>query len=70
MRGPTCIFWANLTPFSLWQMRESVDAAIGLNVGRFYAGMLTQWGQGGRPAPLAARFYRILTRFPLALLAI
>jgi hypothetical protein len=51
-------------------MRESVDAAIGLNVGRFYAGMLTQWGQGGRPAPLAARFYRILTRFPLALLAI
>ena len=32
--------------------------------------MLTQGGQGGRPAPLASRFHRISTRFPLNLHAI
>ena len=34
------------------------------------AGLLTQGGQGGRPAPLASRFHRIPTRFPLNLHAI
>ena len=29
--------------------------------GGFYAGMLTQGGQGGRPAPLASRLRRIPT---------
>ena len=32
--------------------------------------MLTQGGQGGRPAPLALRFHRIPTHFPLNLRAI
>jgi 3-carboxy-cis,cis-muconate cycloisomerase len=34
------------------------------------AGMLTQGGQGGRPAPLASRFHRIPTHFPLNIHAI
>jgi hypothetical protein len=33
-------------------------------------GMLTQGGQGGRPALLAARFHRIPSCFPLNLHAI
>jgi hypothetical protein len=28
-------------------------------------GLLAQVGQGGRPAPLACQFLRILTRFPM-----
>ena len=31
--------------------------------------LLTQWGLGGRPAPLASLFHRIPTRFPLNLRA-
>ena len=37
---------------------------------KFVAWMLTQGGQGGRPAPLALRFHRIRTHFLLNLYGI
>jgi hypothetical protein len=45
------------------------DLAIALNSGmiEYDAGMLTQGGQGGRPAPLASRFHSISIHFPLNL---
>jgi hypothetical protein len=38
------------------------EDAISLHGGR-YAGMLTQGGQGGHPAPLASRLHTIPTHF-------
>jgi hypothetical protein len=40
------------------------------NTTQYDAGMLTQGGQGSRPAPLAWRFLRVPTHFPLNLHAI
>jgi hypothetical protein len=44
---------------SIDNLKQSMEAA------KFAAGMLTQGGQGGRPAPLASRLHRTPTHFPL-----
>jgi hypothetical protein len=65
MHGPTCIFWANLTPFSLQFTIGDCptdDAA---------SGEANSGGPGGRPAPpLALGLHRIPTHFPLNLYGI
>jgi hypothetical protein len=60
MCGPTCIVWANLTPFSLQILDVELEAGAswtyevpgGMNNAMFYAGMLAQGGPGGQPGPL------------------
>jgi hypothetical protein len=65
VHGPTCIFWAGLAPFSLQPdlLRETLLPEDEFIVVAYDAGMLTQGGQGGHPAPLASRLYRIPTHF-------
>jgi hypothetical protein len=67
---PNCIFWANLKPFSLEFIATFPNGlhtfvgekGVKLSGGQ-KPGLLTQGGQGGRPAPLASRLHRIPTRF-------
>jgi hypothetical protein len=49
-------------------LREALAVAVDIEARRLCdPGMLTQGGQGSRPAPLASRLYRIPTHFPLHL---
>jgi hypothetical protein len=65
MHGPACIFWANLTPFSLQVMVTVVFEMIGCVIFGVISGDANAMGQGGHPAPWASQFHRISTRFPL-----
>jgi hypothetical protein len=38
MHGPTCIFWANLTPWSLQRMYRCVDRDRALNLSVYKSG--------------------------------
>ena len=49
------------------QPKKAVPDAHGCAANMHQAGMLTQEGQGGRPAALASRLYRIPTHFLLNL---
>ena len=74
LQGRTKALWVSISSdLKVDAERDLSDCGIGEDVAQVVAlnkcasGMLTQGGQGGRPAPLTSRLYRIPTHFLLNL---